>query len=100
MEYASGDYIARSQGIGSRISMTTTGNPDETATKAETFFKTLKRDEVCLQEYRTFEEAEANVGRSIADVYHTKRLRSILGYLQPVEFVAAHPLSAPEGGPT
>ncbi len=33
----------------------------------ESFFKTLKREEVYLQDYRTFEEAEANLSRLIED---------------------------------
>jgi putative transposase len=99
VQYASAAYVARLQGIGARISMTATGNPHENA-KAESFFKTLKCEEVYLQEYRTFEEAEANLGRFIADVYNAKRLHSSLGYLPPVEYEAAHPLSVPEGGPT
>ena len=51
-----------------------------------------------LQHYRTFEEAEANLGRFIADVSKTKRLHSSLGYRPPVEFEAAHLFSVPEGG--
>jgi putative transposase len=52
----------------------------------ESFFKTLKREEVYLHDYRTFEEAEANLSRFVEDVYHRKRLHSSLGYRPPVEF--------------
>ena len=52
----------------------------------ESFFKTLKREEVYLHDYRTFEEAEANLSRFIEDVYNRKRLHSSLGYRPPVEF--------------
>jgi transposase InsO family protein len=52
----------------------------------EGFFKTLKREEVYLHDYRTFEEAEANLSRFIEDVYNRKRLHSSLGYRPPVEF--------------
>ena len=37
-------------------------------------------------DYRTFEEAEANLSRFIEDVYSRKRLHSSLGYRPPVEF--------------
>ena len=52
----------------------------------ERFFKTLKREEVYLQDYRTFEEAEANLSRFMEDVSRRKRLHSSLGYRPPVEF--------------
>jgi putative transposase len=89
VQYASADYVARLEGAGARISMAAVGNPYENA-RAESFFKTLKCEEVSLQQYRTFAEAEATIGRFIEDVYNTKRLHSSLGYLPPVEFEAAH----------
>ena len=45
----------------------------------ESFFKTLKREEVYLHDYRTFEEAEANLSRLIEDVSSRKRFHSSLG---------------------
>ena len=89
VQYASGDYVARLAGIGAQISMAAVGTPYDNA-KAESFFKTLKCEEVYLQQYRTFAEAEANLSRFIGDVYNTKRLHSSLGYLPPAEFEATH----------
>jgi hypothetical protein len=40
----------------------------------ESFFKTLKREEVYLHDHRTFEEAEANRSRFIEHVYSRNRL--------------------------
>ncbi|GAC1604242.1 MAG: IS3 family transposase [Acidimicrobiales bacterium] len=95
VQYAAGEYVARLEAAGAQISMSAVGNPYDNA-KAESFFKTLKREEVYLKEYRTFEEAEANLERFIEAVYNTKRLHSSLGYLPPVEFEAAQARNAEE----
>jgi transposase InsO family protein len=73
--------------------MAAVGNPYENA-KAESFFRTLKMEEVHLKDYRIFEEAEENIGRFIEEVYNKKRLHSSLGYLAPVEFEAEYALKA------
>lgn len=53
---------------------------------AESFFKTLKYEEVYLNEYETFEDAWNNIQAFIEDVYNVKRMHSALGYLSPMEF--------------
>jgi len=88
VQYASGGYIGVLESAGARISMSAKGNPYDNA-KAESFFRTLKREEVRLNSYRTFEEARSNISHFIEDVYNQKRLHSSLGYLPPVEFEAA-----------
>ena len=87
MQYASAAYVARLAEAGAGVSMSAVGNPYDNA-KAESFFKTLKREEVHLNQYRTFGEAEANLDRFIADVYDAKRLHSSLGYRPPNEIEA------------
>lgn len=87
VQYASTRYVARLQGIGAQISMAAIGRVYENAL-AESFFATLKREEVYLHEYRTFAEAEASLERFIDDVYNHKRLHSSLGYRPPSEFEA------------
>ena len=93
VQYASAEYVARLEEAGAQISMSAKGNPYDNA-KAESFFKTLKREEVYLKEYRTFADAQANIQTFIEDVYNTKRLHSSLGYLPPTEFEAAFARSA------
>jgi putative transposase len=87
VQYASSAYVARLEQAGVLISMSGKGNPYDNA-KAESFFKTLKREEVYLSQYQTYDEAEANLAKFIEDVYNQKRLHSSLGYLPPAEFEA------------
>ncbi len=89
VQYASAAYIARLHDAGVHASMSAVGNPYDNA-KAESFFKTLKREEVYLNSYQTFRDAEENVSRFIGDVYNAKRLHSSLGYLPPIEFEDAY----------
>ena len=88
VQYASHDYIACLEQIGAQISMSSVSNPYDNA-KAESFFKTLKQEEVYLKEYESFADAEANLENFLECVYNTKRLHSSLGYLTPVEFEEA-----------
>jgi putative transposase len=89
VQYASTAYVERLVSVQAQISMSALGNPYDNA-KAESFFKTLKREEVYLNQYQTFAEAEANIAQFIEDVYNTKRLHSSLGYVPPVEFEEAY----------
>ena len=93
VQYASSEYVGRLEEAGALISMASVGNPYENA-KAESFFRTLKMEEVYLKDYGNFEEAEQNIGQFIEEVYNEKRLHSSLGYLPPVEFEALHALKA------
>jgi len=85
VQYASTRYVDRLEAIGAQISMAAMGNVYENAL-AESFFATLKREEVYLREYRTVAAAEANLEHFIDDVYNHKRLHSSLGYRSPSEF--------------
>src|SRR5437899_1817164 len=89
VQYGSHAYVERLLNVQAKISMSAVGNPYDNA-KAESFFKTLKQEEVYLKQYQTFEEAESNIGQFIEEVYNTKRLHSSLGYLPPVEFEMAY----------
>jgi len=89
VQYASTEYVTRLRSMEAQVSMSAVGNPYDNA-KAESFFKTLKREEVYLKQYQTFQEAEDNIREFIEDVYNTKRLHSSLGYLPPTEFEEAY----------
>jgi hypothetical protein len=58
------------------------------------FPRTSKMEEVYPKDYRTFEEAEANIGEFVEEVYNKKRSHSSLGYLPPVESGAQYVLRA------
>lgn len=85
VQYAAGNYTDLLTKNGIEISMSRRGNPYDNAT-AESFIKTLKHEEVLLNEYETLDEALANIGHFIEVVYNSKRLHSSLGYRPPVEF--------------
>jgi len=84
-QYASDVYINLLKEQGIRISMSRTGNPYDNA-KAERFIKTLKYEEIYLNEYDDLAEARFRIGQFLDDVYNHKRLHSKLGYLPPAEF--------------
>jgi transposase InsO family protein len=85
VQYACSEYVNTMQNAGLRPSMTLKGNPYENA-KIESFFKTLKHEEVYLYEYRNFQETMERIGYFLEVVYNRKRLHSALGYMSPVEF--------------
>ena len=85
VQYASDDYVNLLKSMSITISMSRKGNPYDNA-KAESFMKTLKTEEVHLNEYETLNDARCNIEYFIDSVYNHKRLHSALGYLPPVEF--------------
>jgi putative transposase len=85
VQYACWEYVARLQEKGLKPSMSRTGNPYDNA-HAESFFKTLKYEEVHLQNYESYEEVLEKLPRFIEEVYNRKRLHSGIGYLPPEEF--------------
>jgi putative transposase len=85
VQYASADYVQALKDHGFGISMSRKGNPYDNA-MAESFFKTLKQEEVYLTEYQTIHDVRDRLPRFLEDVYNRKRLHSSLGYLPPSEF--------------
>ena len=63
------------------------GNSYDDATM-ESFFKTLKHEEVYLYEYETITDVENRLPYFIDQVYNLKRLHSSIGYMSPVKYEA------------
>ena len=85
VQYASDEYIKLLDDNEFCISMSRKGNPYDNAF-AETFMKTLKYEEVLLNDYETFNDVLERLPRFIEDVYNKRRLHSSLGYKTPEEF--------------
>ena len=85
VQYASKEYVNLLKNHGIQISMSRKGNPYDNAF-AESFIKTLKYEEVYLNEYNSFADAVKNIGGFIDIVYNKKRLHSSLGYKSPEAF--------------
>lgn len=88
VQYASHEYVTTLQQNKIQISMSRPGNPYDNA-KAERFMRTLKYEEVYLNDYDTLSEVRTSVQHFIEVVYNRKRLHSSIGYRPPVEFEAS-----------
>ena len=87
VQYAATEYVDLLQQHDIRISMSRKGNPYDNAV-AESFMKTLKHEEVLVNEYNTMDEAHASIAHFLDVVYNQRRLHSSLGYKPPEEFEA------------
>jgi transposase InsO family protein len=88
VQYAATDYVAVLQEHKIEISMSRTGNPYDNA-KAERFMRTLKYEEIYMNDYETLAEVRTSVEHFIEAVYNRKRLHSAIGYQPPAEFEAS-----------
>ena len=85
IQYASREYVDELQRYGFQISMSGRGNPYENA-RMESFFKTLKYEEVYLWEYETYQDVIARLPYFLEEVYNRKRIHSAIGYRSPDDF--------------
>lgn len=82
VQYACNEYRDRLAGCGILASMSAKGYCYDNAFM-ESFFKSLKAEEVYLTEYETKEDVEKSIPRFIEAVYNRKRKHSSLGYRSP-----------------
>ena len=85
VEYLSSAYISTLTRHGITISVVRRGGPWENG-YAERLIRTLKEEEIHLNDYEDITEARERIGHFITQVYHRKRPHSALGYLTPMEF--------------
>ena len=85
VQYLSNAYLSTLRPHGIEISVARRGGPWENG-YAERLIRTLKEEEVHLNDYENMTEARARIGHFITQVYNQKRPHSALGYLTPVEF--------------
>lgn len=85
VQYAAKDYVALAQQAGLTLSMSRRGCPTDNP-QAESFFSTLKREQVYLTEYYDFDDAYSQLSTFIEQVYNTQRLHSRIGYCSPAQF--------------
>ena len=85
VQYLSSAYISTLRRHGIEISVAHRGCPWENG-YAERLIRTLKEEEVYLNDYQDIHEARDRIGHFITQVYHQKRPHSALGYLTPLEF--------------
>jgi transposase InsO family protein len=85
VQYACTGYTEELQSKNVKISMADVGKAEQNG-YAERVIRTIKEEEVYLNEYNSFEDAFEQIGSFIEDVYNKKRIHSSLGYLTPSEF--------------
>lgn len=84
-QYRSHEYVKYLRECGFRISMSDKGSPTQNAF-IETFFKTLKYEEIYFRGYKTIQDVIKKLPNFIEEVYNAKRLHSSLGYKSPLAY--------------
>lgn len=85
VQYSSGDYVRVLEKHQIVPSMSRPANPYDNAS-CESFFKTLKREEIYANQYSDLGDLRANIEEFIERYYNSCRLHSALGYRPPEEF--------------
>jgi len=87
-QYLNASYVATLHKYGIIASISRPANPGDNA-NCESFFRTLKREEIRTREYSDVEDLRTKMSRFIDTYYNRKRLHSALGYRSPAEFEKA-----------
>jgi transposase InsO family protein len=85
VQYLHANYAATLRKYSIVASVSRPGNPGDNA-NCESFFRTLKREEIRATEYANVEDLRNKISRFIDHYYNRERLHSALGYRSPAEF--------------
>jgi len=91
--YTAGEYVSQVRAAGGRMSMSRPGRPTDNPF-IESFYSTLKKEEVRPNHYSSFLEAEAGLDRYM-HIYNELRIHSSIGNVSPDQFEA----QTGDGGP-
>ena len=86
VQYLSKAYLSVLKAHDIQISIARRGDRPWENGYAERLIRTLKEEEVYLNDYQDLHEARNSIGHFITQVYHHKRPHSALGDLTPMEF--------------
>lgn len=84
--YTAREYVSRVRAAGGRMSMSRRGRPTDNPF-IESFYNTLKKEEVRPNHYSTFLEAETSLDRYM-QLYNAERMHSKIGNVSPDQFEA------------
>ena len=87
VQYTSEPYVSFLERCEFNISMSRVSTPQDNAF-IESFFKTLKHEEIFARNYETMSDVIRQLPKFIEEIYNAKRLHSSLGYKPPREFEA------------
>jgi putative transposase len=85
VQYLHANYVATLRKYSIVASVSRPASPGDNA-NCESFFRTLKREEIRATEYANVEDLRIKISRFIDNYYNRKRLHSALGYRLPAEF--------------
>ena len=85
VQYLHANYVATLRKYSIVASVSRPASPGDNA-NCESFFRTLKREEIRATEYANVEDLRTKISRFIDHYYNRERLHSALGYRSPAEF--------------